>query len=260
MIDTLPPLHGMFIRKLIAKLERDDRFEALLAGGSMVNGGFDVQSDLDLLPVVKNDAIASVLAERREIAAGFGDLLSAFTGEHVGEPRLLICLYGPELLHVDLKFVARPDLMHIVELPRMLWARDGVAMSKTLEEAVVAWPSRSAQWFEDRAWIWLHYGASKWQRGELFEAMGMLAFFREQVLGPMLHRRSGRPQRGVRRIELDAAATEALRAVVADHDKASVAAALTNAVRLYMELREDERPQVLTAGMPERLMPLLAAE
>lgn len=31
--------------------------------------------------------------------------------------------------------------------------------------------------------------------------MGMLAFFREQVLGPMLYRRASLPQRGVRRIE-----------------------------------------------------------
>jgi hypothetical protein len=31
-------------------------------------------------------------------------LLVGFTGEHVGEPRVLICLYGPPVLHVDLKF------------------------------------------------------------------------------------------------------------------------------------------------------------
>jgi hypothetical protein len=34
-------------------------------------------------------------------------------------------------------------------------------------------------------------------RGELFEALGMLSFFREQVLGPMLFRRANLPQRGV---------------------------------------------------------------
>ena len=52
--------------------------------------------------------------------------------------------------------------------------------------------------------------ATKLLRGELYEAVGMLAFFREQILGPMFHREAGRPQRGVRRIEQDAHATAAL--------------------------------------------------
>ena len=34
---------------------------------------------------------------------------ATFTGEHVGESRVLICLYGPPLLHVDLKFVSLSD-------------------------------------------------------------------------------------------------------------------------------------------------------
>jgi hypothetical protein len=182
------------------------------------------------------------------------------TFEHVGEPRLLICLYGPELLHVDLKFVVFSDLNHHVERPRVLWARDGTAISNALDAAIIEWPNRSAEWFEERAWIWLHYGATKLHRGELFEAMGMIAFFREHVLGPMLHRRSSRSQRGVRKIELDGEATKALLAVVAGHDRKSVSAALMNAARLYLELRDHELPNVITPGMPDLLMPLLATE
>ncbi|HMA72352.1 MAG TPA: hypothetical protein VKP67_12805, partial [Xanthobacteraceae bacterium] len=74
------------------------------------------------------------------------------------------------------------------------------------------------------------------------------------------HRRSSRPQRGVRKIELDGEATEALRAVIADHDRKSVSAALMNAARLYLELREDEPPKVITSGMPDLLVSLLATE
>jgi hypothetical protein len=86
-----------------------------------------------------------------------------------------------------------------------------------------AWPERSP---EERAWIWLHYGATKLQRGELFEAMGMVAFFREQVLGPMINRRLGRPQRGVRKIEQMGGEADKLCAVVADHGKEGVTSAL----------------------------------
>jgi hypothetical protein len=50
---------------------QDDRFEALLAGGSIVHGGFDEHSDIDLVPVVRDDAYAQVMATRRETAAKF---------------------------------------------------------------------------------------------------------------------------------------------------------------------------------------------
>jgi predicted nucleotidyltransferase len=257
MTGALPSPHAGFLEKLTAKLQQDDRLEALLAGGSLAHGDFDEHSDLDLILVVRRDAYDEVLAERRQIAERLGELVSAFTGEHVGEPRLLICLYGPDLLHVDLKFVLSSDLVRLVERPEILWARNGKAILRALERAIVEWPNRSPEWFEDRAWIWLHYGATKMQRGELFEAMGMIAFFREHVLGPMLHRRSGRVQRGVRKIELDREAKGALSATVAVHDPKSVSAALMNAARLYLELREDERPKALTPGMPDSLMPLL---
>ena len=59
----------------------------------------------------------------------------------------------------------------------------------------------SPDWLKARAWIWSHYAATKFVRGELYEAIGMLGFFRSEVLGPMLYRRAGLPQRSVRRIE-----------------------------------------------------------
>jgi hypothetical protein len=241
-------------------MKQDDRFEALLAGGSMVHGGFDELSDLDLVPVVREGAYAQVMTQKRAIAECFGDLLAAFTGEHVGEPRLLICLYGPELLHVDLKFVVRSDLTQLVERPVVIWARNPAAIEAILDSATIAWPERSPDWFEQRAWIWLHYAATKVQRGELFEAIGMLAFFREQVLGPMLNRRLGRPQRGVRKIEQLGEEANKLRAVVADHSKQNVTSALRNAVRLYLELRSDEPPAVGTRDMPELLIPFLRTD
>jgi hypothetical protein len=258
MIRALPSLHAAFLGRILGALESDDRFDALLAGGSMVHGGFDEQSDIDLVLVAGSEAHAQVMERRREFAESLGALLSAFTGEHVGEPRLLICLYGPGLLHVDLKFVAAAELGQLVERPGVLWARDEAAIAGVLDRAVIEWPNRPAEWFEERIWTWLHYGATKYRRGELFEALGMLAFLREQVLGPMLHRRARRQQRGVRRIERDGDATQALRAVVAGHDAASIGVALQHAVRLYLELREDEPPANPTPGMPGLLAPLLA--
>lgn len=260
MTSNLPILHATFLNTATNKLKQDERFEALLAGGSLVHGGFDEYSDIDLVLVARGKAYPQVLAERRTIAADLGDLLAAFTGEHVGEPRLLICLYGPELLHVDLKFVVLSDLNELVERPRILWMREGSSVSEALDTAIIRWPNRSPEWFEERAWIWLHYGATKLQRGELFEAMGMVAFFREHVLGPMLYRRSGRPQRGLRKIEQDSESARALLPVIAPHDRKALSTALKKATHLYLELREDNPPEVTTPGMPDLLLPLLAAD
>lgn len=254
----LASTHNNFLKQLIHKIEKDDRFEAVLAGGSIVHGGFDEYSDLDLVLLVKDEVYSTVLTDRRSIASQWGNLLAAFTGEHVGEPRLLICLYDP-IIHVDLKFVRRSDFIQAVERPLILWSRDHDAITRIVQAVQVFWPNQSSQWFEDRAWIWLHYAGTKLQRGELFEAMGMLAFFREQVLGPMLHRRSKRLQRGVRRIESDTFATEKLLAVSPHHDSRSISRALGNAVEFYMILREDDRPECVVNGMPDRLLPFLSA-
>lgn len=253
MTGELPALHAAILDKTLSTLRHDARIEALLGGGSMIHGGFDAQSDLDLVVVVRAADYAAVMAERPAIAARIGHLLAAFTGEHVGEPRLLICLFGPPLIHVDLKFVMANDLQRLVERPRILWARQPERITAMLDAAHVQWPDRDAQWFEDRTWVWLHYCATKLLRGELFEALAMLSFFREMVLGPMLHRRAGRPQRGVRRIESDAVAAAALGTTLATLDTASIVQALHCATDLYLELRQDDPPSGPTPQMPDAL-------
>lgn len=251
---AFPALHAEMLHKIHAAVADDPRMVALLAGGSYIHGGFDPHSDLDLVVVVDERRYGEVMAARLAFAEQMGGLLSAFTGEHVGEPRLLICLYGPELLHVDLKFVTVADLGQLVERPAVLFARDPQAIHARLDAATVAWPDASPEWFERRAWIWLHYAAAKLARGELFEAIGMLAFFRDQVLGPMLHRRAGRPQRGVRRLDASAGpGSTPLAATVPARDGASVRAALLAAIALYVDLRNDALPVERVSQMPRLL-------
>lgn len=255
MPSTIPPLHTDFLKRVRAEVVRDTRLNALLAGGSYIHGGFDQHSDLDFVVVVEDDKYSEVMASRHDFAQRVGDLLAAFTGEHVGEPRLLICLYGPSLIHVDLKFVRSADMGSLIERPAVLFARDPEHIQARLDAAAIAWPNLAPEWFEQRAWVWLHYGATKLMRGELFEALGILAFFREQVLGPMLHRRMGRPQRGVRRMELmSGEASRTLARTVATHDAMSVRAALLAAIDMYVDLRGDDVPREMVRGMPEALV------
>ncbi|MFC2950612.1 aminoglycoside 6-adenylyltransferase [Marinicaulis aureus] len=242
MTSTLTPSHQNILDNIQAKIRADDRFLGLLAGGSLIHGGVDEFSDLDLVLVVADAAYDALMAQRLDIAEQFGDLLAAFTGEHVGEPRLLICLYGPDTIHVDLKFIVPGALSQLIEHPLVLFDRDG-SVEALLGKASVRWPDQNIDWFEERFWIWVHYGATKLGRGELFEAIGMLAFIRDQVLGPLCYMRENQPQRGIRRIE-QKFPSDALRlkATLAAHDRNSVKDALQSAMTLYEELTADQLP------------------
>lgn len=259
VIPKLPALHAAMLARVMGSMPADLRFEALLGTGSMVTGGFDDESDLDLVLLVRPDAFAAVMEERRTFAAGLGDLLACFSGEHVGEPRLLICLYGPPLLHVDFKFGAANDMSGFVERPLLLWARDPDGLQRRIDGLEIKPAGQTAQWFEDRTWLWLHYSATKMRRGEFFEALSGLDFYRDVVLGPMLLRNAGERPRGLRRIEASPGARDRLLPTLAAYDRTAIAEALRRTIALYMELRAADPPPAPTARMPEALLDFIGA-
>jgi hypothetical protein len=174
-------------------------------------------------------------------------LIAAFTGEHVGEARLLICLCADPLLHVDLKFVTGDELSQRIEEPLIVWER-GDAVSRSIARTKPSPLSIDPQWVEDRFWIWVHYAAATLGRGELFEVLEFLSFLRGQVLAPLALHLRGQSPRGVRRLEQhlpnlvpDLAATVAL------HDWDGCAAATRHCVDLYRTLR-DQLPDPLRRG------------
>lgn len=252
-----------FVESAKTYFARDARVAGLLAAGSFATGETDRFSDLDLVIAVRTDAYADVMAQRRKIAAALGDLASCFTGEHVGEPRLLICLYlvpgGDGVLHVDLKFVTPDDLATRVDEPAVLHDVDGVCAA-VLARTKAHWPERDPQWFEDRAWVWLHYGAAHLARGERYECLAMLGYFRDWVLGPMTARRAGAPQRGLRRIETRAPAdVAALEATVGGVTTASLWSALDATCTLYVDLRRDAPPELPRASAERAVLSFMAS-
>ena len=247
---SLPELHREFIQRSLELLNNDQRIVGVAAGGSFVTNSMDEFSDLDLIIAVEPVHYAEVDLERMKIAASLGKLLAAFTGEHVGEPRVLICLYEPSLLHVDLKFVSLDDVATRVEDPCVLWEREG-RLSSALAHSKAEYPTRSPQWIEDRFWIWVHYAATKIARGELFEAIDFLSFLRGAVLGPLALARAGARPTGVRKIETIAPAfTVELRRTVAAYDAADCLRALRACVELYRSLTPRKSPErVVVAAM-----------
>lgn len=235
-------VRSAFLQNLLSYAQHDPRLLGVAVGGSWLHNAMDEYSDLDLIIVVEPEHIGQVTNERLALAKSLGNLLAGFTGEHVGEPRLIICLYGPPLLHVDLKFIALPDLGQRVEDPAVLWERDS-RVTAVLNTTPAIYPKPDLQWIEDRFWVWLHYGATKLGRGELFEVLDMLAYVRGRVLGPMLALRHGFAPNGTRRLEMLAPSeVPALEATLGAHDRDACAHALIQAADVYVALRDELAP------------------
>ncbi|MEJ0038039.1 MAG: oxalate:formate antiporter [Gammaproteobacteria bacterium] len=217
----------------------------------------DEFSDLDLVLAVEPAHVQEVMLERQEIAASLGRLLVSFTGEHVGEPRLIIGLYADPLLHVDLKFVSLEDAARRVDEPVVLWERDG-RLSQLLKREKGLFPSPNEQWIEDRFWIWMHAGASRVARGELFDAIEFLSFIRVNVLGPLGLQRAGRKPMGTRRVETHVPTLAAdMTGTLATYDTEACFAAFERCARIYRQLRSAD--VIRRSDAEEAAMAYLAA-
>lgn len=237
MRPILPSAHARFLERALAVLEADPRIFGVAAGGSYLSGRMDEWSDLDLLLGVEDAAHAEVMRDRPAIAGALGPLLNAFGAEHVGEPRMLICLYGPPLLHVDLKFLRAAEFATRVERPAILLDRGG-RLAAALDGGEERYPTPEPQWLEDRVWTWVHYGATKIGRGELFEAQDTLSWLRTQVLGPLALLEAGARPAGVRRLELHHPEfARAMERTLSGHGALDYLRALRAAADLYRELR-----------------------
>lgn len=229
-----------FADNIISLLRQDDFVIGLAAGGSWITNELDDYSDIDLV-LVTQDKIGGDYEKMLAYAHQFGKLLNAFTGEHVGEPRLLICLYDDPLLHVDIKFVTLQEFGQRVETPVLLLDKEG-QLQRVLDQTISQYPYPDYQWIEDRFWTWIHYTLLKAARGEYFEALESLGYMRNVVLGPLLHIKNGNLPRRLRRVEMHLPADdlEALKGTLAANNKASILDALRNMVTIYLQLRNTD--------------------
>lgn len=218
-------------------LETDTEISGLAVGGSWLSNEIDEFSDLDLIVVTKEK-----ITDNKDLmfayAKRLGNFLSGFTGEHVGEPRMIICLYDTPLLHVDIKFLSLEEFHYRIETPIILFDRDG-KLQAIIKQSTSIFPYPDYQWLEDRFWIWIHYALLKIGRGEYFEALDFFGFLRMTVFGPLLHVKNGNLPRGVRKVETDLENKdlESLKQTVPLYDRQSLLDSLKNSVSLYRQLR-----------------------
>ncbi len=228
-----------FVERITELLKADDSVLGLTVGGSWLSNEFDEFSDLDLILVTK-EKISGNADKMKAYASGFGKLLSAFTGEHIGDTRVLICLYDDPLLHVDIKFLTIEEFSKRVETPVILLDKSG-ELKTILDSSEAKFPKPDFQWIEDRFWIWIHYALLKIGRGEYFESFDFFSALRSIVLGPMLHMKSNSDPRGVRKLEFISSEEDInmMKAKLPSYDKESLLRALSASVALYRNLRSE---------------------
>ncbi|WP_114764978.1 nucleotidyltransferase domain-containing protein [Vibrio rhodolitus] len=242
---SLPTSHQTLLEQLVQVLSQDSRICGIGCSGSYASDSMDQYSDLDLVIAIEPEHYPEVMAQRFEILTQFEQLLAAFTGEHVGEPRLIVSVFDcAEVLHVDFKFVALPDAAQRVDDTQVLWQK-GTLLSDVFATAKPQYPQPNPQWIEDRFWVWMHYAATKIARGEYFETLEFLSFLRQNVLSPLALKQAGLTPSGVRTIEKRLPEFSAkLLKTVAMPEKASLTSALEQCVAIYLELRANEEIQV----------------
>lgn len=228
-----------FANKAKSILEKEENVIGFAAGGSWITNEIDNFSDLDLVIVTKNK-ITDDKNKMLTFARKFDNFLSGFTGEHVGEPRLLICLYDNPLLHVDFKFVTLEEFKNRIETPVILLDKNG-QLQNIINNTEPKFPYPNYQWIEDRFWIWIHYILMKIGRGEFLEAFDGFGFLRMTVLGPLLHIKDKNLPRGVRKVEteLNKINLEKLLKTIPSYDRQSLLNTLHHVVELYRELRNE---------------------
>lgn len=243
-----------FAKNVVEVLRNDHTIVGLAGAGSWVTNEMDEWSDLDLVLVTK-ESLNCDKSKMLAYASRFGKLLSAFTGEHVGERRLLICLYDEPLLHVDIKFITLDEFQDRIEDPIILLDREG-AMQNVINNTKAEFPMPNYQWIEDRFWTWVHYGLLKIGRGEYFEALDFMGFLRMVVFGPLLHIKNKSLPRGVRKVEtvLSVSDFKSLKGTLSINEKESLLTSVSNAVALYKSLRLELFKDVISYNKAENVV------
>jgi hypothetical protein len=232
-------IHDEFVDRVISVAREDRTILGVAIGGSWISQEIDEFSDIDFV-IVTEDIVSDSKSKMDEYAGKFGNLLNSFTGEHVGEPRLLVCMYDDPLIHVDYKFVVLDEFQHRVEDPVVVYDRDE-SLKEIITRTQSHWPEVDYQWLEDRFWTWVHYGALKIGRGELFEAIDFISFVRTNVLSQLLQLKYGNKARANRKLEtfLSDDDLDKLKDTIGGNSRESIISALVSAIDFYRELREE---------------------
>jgi predicted nucleotidyltransferase len=236
-------IYHSFLDQVVERIKRDQNVIGLAAAGSYITNDLDDYSDLDLV-LVTHWQIAPDKDKMMAYANYLGNFISGFTGEHVGDPRLLICLYDNPLMHVDIKFLTEEEFKVRVEDPILIWDP-----TQRLKEIIATtkseWPPLDFQWIEDRFWTFVHYAALKIGRGEYFGVLDFLSYLRTTIISPLLQIKNGQLPRGLRKAEFTFTKTDLKKLIetAPAYEPSSIFHSLEETIATYKELRKSVYPK-----------------
>lgn len=204
MNQALPEKHTRFLTPFLDSIEQDNRIIGVAAIGSLGFGDIDEYSDLDLIVVCEEAHRDDLKKNADAFAKQFGPLLSCYRGDHVGEPRLLVCFFGEPLLHVDFTFMTLDEFaVDRVQVPAILLDRDG-KIETACSQVEVDFRKPNRQDIETKFWVWIFNATNKLARGDLFSALSYLGRIRKSALVPIIQENAGVTPRGFRTLQTDA--------------------------------------------------------
>lgn len=228
-----------FIKRVEDLVKKDDRIIAIGLAGSWITNEIDKYSDIDFVLITNNDITFSK-EDMINFANNIGNYVIGFTGEHVGENKLLICLFNNPVTHIDLKFIQINDFFVRVENPVIIYEKSNIIENIYLETKPF-WPKPDFQWIEDRFWVWIHYAATKLGRHEFFETIDFISFLRQTVIGPLYHIKYKKDPRGVRKLEffLDKNDLLMLEKTISNYSFDSIKESIFSIITIYRDLRSN---------------------
>ncbi|MFH2053341.1 MAG: hypothetical protein ABIK96_12830 [bacterium] len=193
-----PPLQERAIGWWVDCLRKDTRISGICCFGSLATGAADAYSDLDLGLLVADEQIAG-FASSREVPEGVAPV--AAMAPCPGDENCILVLhrFGGEYLKVDYNyFSARTPLPWYGREVRVLFDRDGAldTISRRSRDA----PGGSEPDYGLVAML-LWNAVRMVQRGELMEAVDVLAQLRDPLLTGLVCQRYGRVFLNYRRVE-----------------------------------------------------------
>lgn len=252
---SLPEKHRQFLTPFLRAVEKDNRIIGVAAIGSLAFGDIDEYSDLDLIIVCEDAHRDELLKNAEAFAQRFGPLLTCYGGQHVGEPRLAVCLYGEPLLHVDLTFMTLDEFsVDRVQVPTILLDREGL-LASAVAGIKVEFPKPDRQMIETKFWVWIFNAASKLARGDLFSTLSYIAMIRRSALVPLIQDNGKVKPRGYRTLHKEQPIW--FERLVHTHPKQlnrqEIIRALRSVIEIYRAIRvEGKSEEIVVNSKPEQ--------
>ena len=211
LIDRLPGPHAAVLHRIARQIVARGA-HALAIHGSLVKGGVDVYSDVDVTIVCPVGKLENTTQAILSALTDVGEIFAQFRADHLDSCNTIVAYLDVRgtVVKLDAAFCEREGVITLPAEATFLideCEADAHGTRRTAHR-----PEPEVLFAKLCGWLWFTY--ARLARGELFAAARSIDFSREAALLPLIHLRLNNPNDGHRRVEwrLPRKLIEALRA------------------------------------------------